>query len=252
MSDLLGGTLQLTRDAQGLSVVLNFDRVTTPPALPGSPAIEVTDETTQDAALRFRGKQVTVLNFASGVMPGGGVRIGASAQEEALCLCSGLLPRLEAQMGFYNRNRLEEAPQECYDHMIWCDRVPLIRDGQFNLVDPMDIRVITYPAPNKYRRAYAGQGRFSEEPIADDYLQGVFQRRTIHVVRHAAEMKTEVLILGAWGCGAYGNDPGMVAQMFKAAIGNQSGPIERVVFAIYGQGSVGTANRDAFGEVFAG
>ena len=55
---------------------------------------------------------VAALNFASGVMPGGGVRFGAMAQEEALCLSSGLLHELEDNLGYYEANRTKGAPPE--------------------------------------------------------------------------------------------------------------------------------------------
>jgi uncharacterized protein (TIGR02452 family) len=246
MADLLDKTLQLTQDNWGTVTMLDFSGVTGEPAMPGSPVIEVTGEAVQDAALRFRGRRVAVLNFASGVSPGGGVRYGAKAQEEALCLCSGLLHGLEEWLPYYEKNRESDAPQECYDHMLWSEDVPLVRDGRFKMVDAMRINVITYPAPNMHRRVYAGAGQFSSKPLSVDWAQGVFDRRCQHVVRHAARVGTEVLILGAWGCGEYANDPGMVARKFKAAIETQSGGIERIVFAIYGV----PANRAAFERVF--
>ena len=79
----------------------------------------------------------------------------------------------------------------------------------------------------------------------------MFKRRCRHVVRRAAKAGTEVLILGAWGCGAYANDPEVVAREFRDAIASQSGSIERVVFAVYGAGQIGTANREAFRRVFS-
>ena len=244
---LLNDTLQLTRNSWGSAVVMDMSQVTGVPELPGSPDIEITGETVQDAALRFRGQRVTVLNFASGSMPGGGVRYGSLAQEECLCLSSGLLHALEGQMEYYEANRAEEAPHECYDRMIWSANVPLIRDGQFRRVQPMLMQVITYPAPIATARVYRGSGVFADTPVEDNGLVEVFYRRCRHVVRRAAKAGTEVLILGAWGCGAYGNDPLMVAHAFQAALATQSGDIPKVVFAIYGV----KANQDAFKQVFS-
>jgi uncharacterized protein (TIGR02452 family) len=249
MSAILEETLELTKDGWGTATVMDFTGVTGIPWLPGEPAVEVTSETVQDAALRFRGWRATVLNFASGVQPGGGVRFGAVAQEEVLCLSSGLLYGLEGFPAFYMKNREEDAPPECYDLMIWSEGVPLIRNGKLELVEPMTINVITYPAPNMYRRVYAGSGTFSEERMSDEWSREVFARRTRHVVRRAAKADTEVLVLGAWGCGAYANDPTMVAKAFRDAIVTQSGGIERVVFAVYGRGQIGRANRKAFERV---
>lgn len=214
---------------------------------PGKPDIEITDESVQDAALRYRDHAVCVLNFASGVSPGGGVRFGAMAQEEALCLASGLLHGLEANPDYYLRNQEDDAPDECYDTILWSGNVPLIRDGEWNLVEPMLIDVITYPAPNMHRRAYLGDGRHTYTLRDLDWSRAVFRRRCAHVVRLAANLGSEVLILGAWGCGEYGNDPYMVAEEFQRAIAAHSGDIAQIVFAIYGGGP----NLNAFRGVFS-
>jgi uncharacterized protein (TIGR02452 family) len=235
---ILEETLRLTESNWGSAQVYDFTHVNCTSELPGMPSIEVTGEKSQDAILRFRGQRVTVLNFASGVMPGGGVRYGARAQEEALCLCSGLLYGLEELLGYYEANLQDGAPKESYDRIIWSEDVPLIRDGDYTLVDPMLMQVITYPAPNNHRTYGTGQDK--------GMTRAIFQRRCRHVVRHAATMGADVLILGAWGCGEYGNDPKVVAECFKEAIATQSGSIRHVVFACYGP----AVNRDAFKKVF--
>lgn len=244
---ILEDTLKLTESNWGDAVILDFGEVTGHPELPGDPAIEVTGETVQDAALRFRGKRVTVLNFASGTMPGGGTRWGSLAQEECLCLCSGLLYGLESHMAYYERNRAGDAPHECYDQMIWSENVPLVREGKFNRVEPMLINVITYPAPVATKRVYTGSGQ-SQDLVAGDMVE-IFERRCRHVVRRAEKAGTEVLILGAWGCGAYGNDPAIVGRAFQDAVKTQAGSIERVVYAVYGTNSADRHNRATFGAL---
>lgn len=253
MPKVLDETLSKTKDAPGIAVVVDWEGVVIQ-YNPGTPMIEVTGEFCQNAALRFRGKRVFVLNFASGINPGGGVRRGARAQEEDLCLCSGLLHGLEENQAYYDANRASDAPKFCHDRMIWSKDVPLIRDGHLNHVDPMLIDVITYPAPNLNLRTYSGPGvRAGTAPV--ETPDQVFQRRCRHVVHHAAQQGAEVLILGAWGCGVYGNDPKKVAAEFKKAIQSVSGQIETVVFAIlgeqaHGRHSVGSLNRQAFMKEF--
>lgn len=251
MPTVLEDTLSRTASNLGTTVVIDWDGVVIPDN-PGAPLIEVTGEHSQGAALRHRGKKVCVLNFASGINPGGGVRRGSRAQEEDLCLSSGLLHGLEANQSFYDANRAESAPRFCYDRMIWSKDVPLIRDGFLNYVDPMLIDVITYPAPNLNLRTYSGSGVRPGTAPAETPEQ-VFQRRCRHVVHHAAQQGTEVLILGAWGCGVYGNDPYKVAAEFKRAL-QVAGSIQKVVFAILGDGpqSVGFKNRQAFMKEFVG
>lgn len=254
MSKVLENTLKMTMDAPGISIAVDWEGVVIQDD-PGSPTIEVTGETSQDAALRFRGQRVFVLNFASGINPGGGVRRGSRAQEEDLCLCSGLLHGLEANQAYYDANRADGAPRFCHDRMIWSKDVPLVRDGHLNYIDPMLIDVITYPAPNTNLRTYSGPGvRAGTAPV--ETPEQVFQRRCRHVVHHAAQQGAEVLILGAWGCGVYGNDPQKVAAEFKRAIQTVSGSIGRVVFAIlgaqtHGRHSTGSLNRLAFMKEFS-
>ena len=250
--DFLTETLHLTKTNWGTARILDYSGVEVPPN-PGHPRVEVTAEKVQDAPLRFRGKRVTVLNFASGVNPGGGVRYGAVAQEEDLCRCSGLLHGLESLPEFFEMNRNRDAPPECYDRMIVSEDVPLVRDGEGNLIPTMPIQVITYPAPNLFC------GIFGEAPPDPDFfpeghdgdikpsdVKHIFDRRCPHILHQASALETDVLILGAWGCGAYGNDPGLVAEAFKRALVFYGGGIPQVVFACYGA----SENRDTFHEVF--
>lgn len=241
---ILQDTLDKTSNRWGSYQVLDFALARLKPT-PGTPKVSVTPETVQDAALRFRGRRVTVLNFASGVSPGGGVRWGSKAQEEALCLCSGLLWSLEANLPYYESNRAEGAPAECYDRMILTENVPLLKDGKFNPVEPMLINVITYPAPNVWKREYGGRGEFVQKAAPGETSRPTFARRCRHVVYTARKIQTEVLLLGAWGCGAYGNDPVLVAEEWVKALAEQAGEIPEVVHPVYGP----TLNLRAFQEV---
>lgn len=214
----------------------------------GIPSIEITEESCQDAALRFRGKRVAILNFASATSPGGGVRFGAHAQEESLCLTSGLLHCLESNPEFYKANEILANPNQV-DRALWSTDVPLIRNGDLELVEPMRISVLTYAAPNLLGR------RFNHLDLREqEEIRQTFNRRCRQVVDHAARNQVEVLILGAWGCGAFGNAPHIVASAFKDAV-SVSGSIETLVFAVFGgseggRQSQGAVNRAEFRRVF--
>lgn len=56
------------------------------------------------------------------------------------------------------------------------------------------------------------------------------------------------MVLGAWGCGAFGNDPTLVATAMKAALHDFRGHLSEVVFAVPGH----KENLGAFSRVFAG
>lgn len=260
---LLEDTLQRTATSWGTATIVDYEEwsgdvvVSTLDADIPAPTVEVTDEKVQDAALRFKGQKVTILNFASGVNPGGGVRNGAKAQEEDLCRCSGLLHGLERLPQYYEWNRSKDAPPESYDTMIVSEDVPVVRDGYGRLVDPpVTVAVLTYPAPNRNRgffskASYRGSDFHCEDdgpPTTDDLLLDIFDRRCNHVVDQAVRLGTDVLILGPWGCGVYGNDPIVVAKAFKSAIENRGASLKHVLFACYGS----LYNRDVFRAVFDG
>ncbi|KKW10283.1 MAG: hypothetical protein UY48_C0042G0010 [Candidatus Gottesmanbacteria bacterium GW2011_GWB1_49_7] len=203
------------------------------PTNPGSPIIEVTSEKTQDAILGCTDK-TTILNFASGTRPGGGARNGVQAQEEDLCLCSDLLLHLEAHPSLYQSNRAPNAPPEYLDWMIVSPEITFIKDGQYQPTPPMQVSVITYPAPNT-RIARCRPGT-------------VLERRAVHIIDAAVAMSTDTLVLGAWGCGVFGNNPKSVALAFKKAISSHSGSIKKVIFAIYGNDNNFNAFRTVFGD----
>ncbi len=234
MDIILDDTLALTADDWGAISAHDWTAADVPKLNPGTPVIEVTTEKAQDALLRFRGKDVTLLNFASGVSPGGGVRYGAMAQEEDLCLCSGLLHGLETLPGFFLANYAKDAPPECYDVMLVSEKVPFVKNGSYQEVEPFRVRVFSYSAPNNWRSG-----------ITPEVAGNTFARRAHQIVHRAAELGTEVLILGAWGCGEYANEPEMVAKAFKTAIARLSGGIETVVFPIWGK----ETNFNTFQEV---
>lgn len=218
---LLENTLSRTQDNWGISTVQDY-REFDPVPRPENPSIDVTQEKTQDAVLRFRGSRVTALNFASAVNPGGGVRWGVyHTQEENVCLCSGLLHALESQLEYYDDNRRYAAPEEGWDKILLAKNVPMVRDGSFADVEPMLFNVITYAAP--IRRVHG----------AEESLE-ILKRRAAHIVHCAVEIETEVLVLGAWGCGEYGNDPEDVARVFTEAVGEYGAGIKTVVHPVYG------------------
>lgn len=200
---------------------------------PGSPVIEVTSEKTQDAILGCTDK-TTILNFASGTRPGGGARNGAQAQEEDLCLCSDLLLHLEAQPALYQSNKSHNAPPEYLDWMIISPEVTFIKDGQYQSSPPIQVGVITYPAPNTR--------------VAPQRPAAVLERRAVHIMHAAVAMGTDTLVLGAWGCGVFGNNPSVVATAFKKAIASHSGSIKKIIFAVYGNDDNLNAFRAVFGN----
>lgn len=210
--------------------------------------IEVTDESTQAAARRLVQDEacadLVLLNFASAKNPGGGFLGGAKAQEEDLARSSGLYPCLLEQPAYYNANRAFDSLLYT-DHMIYSPRVPWFRAGGKALLEqPFPASVITAPAPN------AGEV-LRRDPKAGPDIERSLRRRAGLVLAVARDRGHRNLLLGAWGCGVFRNDPVQVAGIFDETLreAHFEGCFERVVFAVYDK-SRDQATLQAFQERF--
>jgi len=208
--------------------------------------LEVTDETVQQAAhaLAGRGEGVAVLNFASAYEPGGGFLEGSKAQEEDICRCSGLYPTLLTQPIYYDVNRAQTSPLYT-DHAIFSPAVPFLKTrgrGPW-LERPILASVITMPAPDT--------GTYlAREPDGQGVLRDTFARRWRAVFAVAREREVRCLVLGAWGCGAFGGDPAMAATTAREALATSGADLSRVRFAVPGRGPSAT-HLDVFRRVLA-
>jgi uncharacterized protein (TIGR02452 family) len=193
---------------------------------------EVTNESTLSAILRLAqenpSQHLACLNFASARTPGGGFQRGTMAQEESLAYTSGLYPCLATQPDFYTRNRAFDSALYL-DLAIFSPSVPFFRDDYHNLLEaPVMASVLTAAAPN--RRALEEQG----ETAALRQIDSVLRQRAELVLALAYARRVDCLILGAWGCGVFANDPQVVARIFADLLtgdGPYDGAFERVVFA---------------------
>lgn len=192
--------------------------------------IEVVNETTAVAGARLaaQGKDVAVLNFASARNQGGGFLSGAIAQEEDLCRCSSLYGCLKRKPMFYNENIMCET-NFYTDGIIYSPKVPFFRD-QYNLFleDPFTLSVISAPAPN----VRSMSAETTEHEAFDEVMKGLLFNRAVKILQIAEAHGHNTIVLGAWGCGAFGNDPGLVAMSFLEAL-MQVGDFEHICFAVY-------------------
>lgn len=208
--------------------------------------IEVTGETTQAAAHRLvsaGASNLVLLNFASARNPGGGFLRGARAQEEDLARASALYPCLLTQRDYYAANRAADSLLYT-DHVIYSPAVPFFRATQ-GLIAPFEASVVTSPAPN------AGEV-LRRDAAATDAIDRVFRRRAGHVLAICAERGHSHVLLGAWGCGAFRNDPVLAADAFATWLESPRfrGVFESVVFAVYARAHE-EANRRAFESRFS-
>ena len=217
---------------------------------PGPTRVMVTDETTQQAAYRLvdGGTPVVVLNFAAGRNPGGGFLRGSRAQEEDLCRCSGLFPALLRQRGYYEANRADRTARHT-DHVIHSPGVPFLRRRGRDPFEapPRPVSVITSAAPEA--TVLRERGTYDATKVG-----AIFRRRWLNVLAVAARHGHRTLVLGAWGCGAFGNDAELVAGEARAAIdaSPHAGRFDELVFAIPDRGVVGSHNHETFRRLLAG
>jgi putative RNA 2'-phosphotransferase len=207
--------------------------------------VEVTGESTIEALIRMHarpGGHLACLNFASAKHAGGGFLGGAQAQEESLARSSALYPCLQRQPSHYARNRAYDS-LHYLDLAMFSPRVPFFRDDDGGWLDrPVLASVVTCAAPNA--GALRQHGKFDAAAV-----EATLRRRAALVLAVAVQHGVERFVLGAWGAGVFGNDPGLVADAFGALLeGAFAGAFAEVVFAI--QGGAGRPNHDAFARRF--
>ncbi|MFJ2770417.1 TIGR02452 family protein [Streptomyces sp. NPDC087300] len=229
------------------------DPVDVPPRPPVPTRFEVTGEGSTEAARRLvgagrdaAGSPVAVLNFASARNPGGGYLNGAQAQEEALCRASALYTCLLEARAYYDHHRAERDPFYS-DRVVHSPGVPVFRDDRGRLLDtPYTAGFLTSAAPN------AGVIR-RQAPERAALIPAALAARAERVLETAAACGYDRLVLGAWGCGVFMNDPAGVATAFRELLGAGGrfhGRFTHVVFGVLDR-TKGAVTRGAFETVFA-
>lgn len=189
------------------------------------PEISITSNNTYDEIVRLCDEVSTlkmcVLNFASYFNAGGGFLKGSIAQEESLCHVSALYNVL-IQTGVYEeRNSKKDVCPEYEDELIYTPEVPFTTvEGKLEELCLVD--VISIAAPNCNR-----------VPIAryDKYIKCLKKRiEAIFVLPYLN--KCNKLILGAWGCGVFKNDPRLISQYFDEACVKYGQLYDEIVYSI--------------------
>lgn len=215
---------------------------------PSRAAVEVVDGTSTELAHAMsQHHDLALLNFASARNPGGGFLNGAKAQEEDLCRCSGLYPALLTQPDYYKANRAQKSLIYT-DHLIYTPRVPFFRvKGRAPFLEvPYFCSVLTAPAPNG--------AELKRRPEALLEVEQAFMKRWAMVLEVARLQAHRSLILGAWGCGAFGNAAETSARTAYQCLHSHrfAESFDRVVFAIPNRGKRSAINFTVFSEVFTG
>ncbi|NOV00592.1 TIGR02452 family protein [Paenibacillus planticolens] len=178
--------------------------------LPQTAACSVANESTVKAILDFaeaKKERIGVLNFASAKNPGGGFLNGAMAQEESLAASSGLYETQLRNESYYKANRACGTMMYT-DYAIYSPDVVFFRNQQFGLLErPVTASVLTLPAVNFGQVLLKG-----EDPLEAERLMKDRMRLALAIF---AQKGDKNLILGAYGCGVFRNDPVKVARWWR-------------------------------------
>lgn len=158
-------------------------------------------------------EQVGVLNFASAKNPGGGFLNGAMAQEESLAASSGLYRTQVRNEGYYAANRAYRSMMYT-DHAIYSPDVVFFRDERFQLLErPITASVLTLPAVNYGQVLLKGEDRQRAEQLMKDRM-----RLALAIFTHQGDKN---IVLGAYGCGVFRNDPVKVAGWWRELLDDE-------------------------------
>jgi uncharacterized protein (TIGR02452 family) len=221
----------------------DFDALVVPPVTADNEKAKtqftVVNAATLDAAYELvqenRGK-VLALNFASAKNAGGGFLNGSEAQEESLARSSCLYPTLLHNEEYYKKNR---ACRTCLytDYMIYSPDVLVFRNNEGELLEiPFKVSFVTSPAVN------AGAVK-RNEPRKVDKIEPVLRQRMKHFLSLCANEGYSNLVLGAWGCGVFMNDPKVIADMWYSFLVESEAFKDRfgkIVFAVLDRNERGT------------
>jgi len=170
---------------------------------------------------------VLCLNFASAKNPGGGFLGGSQAQEESIARSTGLYPCQQKAWSYYEINRNTSS---CFytDNLIYSPGVPLLKNEEGDIFQEIfTVAIITAPAVN------TGVVK-RKEPNRIGEIEVVMKRRIAKVLAIALENNHKTIVLGAWGCGVFQNDPKEIARYFNEVIEQKfKNDFREIVFAIY-------------------
>lgn len=210
--------------------------------------ITVTRERTIESAKNlykfYLDARIGILNFASATNAGGGVVLGANAQEESICRCTTLYPCLktkEMRKGYYNPHRI--GLNFCYtDACIYTPDIVVMKSDALypeNIPenDWFNIDVLTCAAPN-----------LSLAWLPKNKLYDIHKKRGKHILSIAVANGIDVLVLGAFGCGAFRNNPETVSRAYIDILSDFMGYFTEIRFAVYSS-SEHSRNYQAFSKI---
>ena len=233
----------VTLSAENTQIFYENDYLSFDASLVRDQKVNVSMDRSFQAAMRLRKEhpdsRIAVLNFANAFYPGGGVEAGASAQEECLCRCSTLYPVLNSQYLIGNFYDYHEDLGTSYasDALIYTEGIVICKTDEdlpqrMPEEDWVTVDVITCAAPDL--STYSNDRSSGGNPaMSDAALFGYHVKRSMHILTAAAAKGADILVTGAFGCGAFRNDPKVVANAWRTALSVFPKVFERVEFAVF-------------------
>lgn len=207
--------------------------------------ITVSGDRSYQAAMRLHKEtpdaKIAVMNFANAFHAGGGVKKGSSAQEECLCRTSTLYPLLYRRTlrdSFYRHHHDLNTPKAS-DSLVYTEGVIICKTDEdlpkrMPKKDWVTVDVITIAAPDLRDKSNIHAPLVNGGTYMNDAeLFGYHVKRAIHMLTCAAAKGADTLVLGAFGCGAFQNNPEVVARAYKTALQEFPKVFRKIEFAIY-------------------
>ena len=207
--------------------------------------ITVSGDRSYQAAMRLHKEnpdaKIAVMNFANAFHAGGGVTKGSSAQEECLCRTSTLYPLLYRRTlrdSFYKHHHDLNTPKAS-DSLVYTEGVIICKTDEdlpkrMPKEDWVTVDVITIAAPDLRDKSNIHAPLVNGGTYMNDAeLFGYHVKRAIHMMTCAAAKGADVLVLGAFGCGAFQNDPEVVARAYKTVLQEFPKVFRQIEFAVY-------------------
>lgn len=211
--------------------------------------IIVSKKRSLEAAGAYKEMKVCVHNFASATNPGGGVTSGSNAQEEAICRCSTLYFNIndkEISEGFHYRHRkmlMSGKMDVTYnDDCIFTTGVFVFKADTSSPKTMLEkdwyqVDVITCAAPNLREHPSNAMnpngGRSKAVKLSEKDLFDLHVKKMKRILDIAKKENEEVVILGAFGCGAFSNSPIVVAESMAQVIKEYQYDFKVIEFAVY-------------------
>jgi len=94
---------------------------------------------------------------------------------------------------------------------------------------------VTISAPNLHERPNNKYNPPSDNPtkISNEELFALHESRLRHMFTVVAHHGAEIFVTGAFGCGAFENDPEVVANAYKKILPEFDGYFKEIIFAIH-------------------